>query len=653
MSTYLEDFGSYTADSAPTGWTDRLDTDWTNTVRAGSLVFGDQYLEVNPGTTSARRLYSYDAVDGDANRANAEVLFRFKKSSGFYEPWMIGAAVRGSGSSGAESMYVATLNNDDLVLSKIVSTTWTQLAVFNDIITSFAVRDEWHWLRLRANGTSIQAKVWPESRPEPPYWHVEATDSAVSGVGWSGVWQYDDIGSANLLVDYFGVGTNGDTVSLPVEATAQVNLNQEVLDVLRSGNEQVNLNQGVLDVLRGGNEQVNLNQEVLDVLRGGNEQVNLNQAVLDVLRGPTPLPPPPVQSMETLMLESFETYSTSTSMLRDGFRWAGYTGAFAPGFNSTGGRDGKKALELTNSASNYSIYTELRKAVRTLVVGFAVRWDTLPDTADEGPLYVKAGLRGVDSAQLSLTLNPSGKLELYRGDVGTGTKLGTGTKAFQAQTWYYIECRIYIDNTSGSYEVRVDETLDLSGTSVDTQNHATDNTARTIFLHSGKAATASGGDKALFDDVYMRGHPTDDVAGGFLGNIIIDAVMPNANGTYRQWTLSTGTDEYALIDEQPASDADYLYSSTSGARVTLGMEDLTGTDAVVSVMAYHHTSGKVGGMRELKPFCRNGGNHADDGTQLCREEAYLWGAHFPYDPATNLAWSISGINAAEFGIEAV
>jgi hypothetical protein len=635
MSSYLQDFGGYTADSAPTGWTDRLDTDWTLTVRAGDPVFGDQYLEVNPGTSDAHRLYSYDAVDGDANRDDSEVLMRVKKSSSYAVSNMIAAFVRGSGSSGSEYGYLARLTDDDLSLTKLVNGTWTAVGSAVQVGTSlYYIRDEWWWIRFRVNGTSLKARAWGQNEVEPPFWHLDETDSDVSAAGWDGVWNRDDLGSNHMYVDYFGVGTNGDSVTLPVEATAQVNLNQEVLDVLR-----------------GGSEQVNLNQEVLDVLRGGNEQVNLNQVVVDVLRGPAPLPPPPTSTMETLMLESFESYTTWDTIRKSG-RWNGYTGAFVPSIDTVRGRDGNKCLELINGPSNYSVYTELSKAARTVVVGFAVKWEFVPDTAADGPLLLNANYSWDRDPQLSLSVGTNGKLDLFRGTVGSGTLLEEGTTVLQDDTWYYIEIRAYIHDTAGSYEVRIDGTLEMSDTSVDTQAVAGVNTVRTVQLASGESSVGSSYN-CLFDDVYMRGDATGDFAGGFLGPVTVEAVHADANGVYRQWTLSAGTDEYALIDEVVISYTDYLSHDAAGERVSVGCEALTGDEAIVDVMAYYHTSSTDGGPREVRPFCRNGGYHVNGNDQQIRHNAYMPGVNYSYDPGTNEAWAIAGFNAAELGLEVI
>jgi hypothetical protein len=381
-------------------------------------------------------------------------------------------------------------------------------------------------------------------------------------------------------------------------------------------------------------------------------EVQLGAMHIEVAHGTEPnLPEPPSSSMETLMLESFEAYQTHNALIKSG-RWSGYTGVFLVDITVGGGRDGNRCISLRNLASLYSVFTELKKAVKTIVVGFAVKWDDLPDTAADGPLVLQTGYGWNRLDQLSLTLGTNGKLQLRRGGY-TGTLIQEGTTILQASTWYFIEMRAYIHNTAGNYEVRINESVELSGTNVDTQESATDSAVTIVHFASGKSSTGANPDRVHFDDVYIRGDETGDFAGGFLGNVIIEAINPNTDGVYSQWSLSTGTDDYALIDEQFVSVTDYLYSSTAGERVTTNFADLTGTEAILGVMAYHHMSLKAEGLRELKPFCRNGGNHADGGNRISREVSYLEGVSYSYDPATNVAWTVSGFNVAEFGVEVV
>ena len=276
---YAEDFGSQTTDAAPSGWTSRWNTDWTNTVRDTDGDFGGKFLEVYPGTTDARRLLSYDGWDSDTLRDDGEILVRFR-STGYISSfkWMFGAALRASGAVASEEAYVAAVYDADLYLFKYVAGTYTLIDSFNDIVGNVSdwYDGHWYWLRFRVNGASQAARLWPHDVPEPEYWHVTGSDNSISAAGWGGLWNSDDMLSQYVKVDYVGLGSYGLTVPLPQDTANDVWLNQISIDTLRSG----------------ATSEVLFDQISLDVLTGGTgELVQLNQIAIDVLWDNTPAPP--------------------------------------------------------------------------------------------------------------------------------------------------------------------------------------------------------------------------------------------------------------------------------------------------------------------------------------------------------------------------
>ena len=63
----------------------------------------------------------------------------------------------------------------------------------------------------------------------------------------------------------------------------------------------------------------------------------------------------------------------------------------------------------------------------------------------------------------------------------------------------------------------------------------------------------------------LRGSYFDDVSyghSGWPGDIRYEVLVPNAVQGTNEWTCSTGTDHYALVDEIPPSDTDYLSTDT-------------------------------------------------------------------------------------------
>jgi hypothetical protein len=239
MSLYSQDFSEYTTGNSPSDWTDRWDTDWTYTAEseAGSS-YGAQVLKLNPGTTNAKRLLSWDDIDADANRADSEVLVRFIESASYTDTYMLAAILRGSGAGGSESCYACYVYSQGIKVDKYVNGVTTTLDTVSNIVISKLASINWsgqyNWIRFRANGTSIQARVWTEKEQEPDIWQIDVTDSAVSAAGWCGVGVFKNLLTYYFNVDYFAVGTNGDSPVVPLYAAAETQYNQGVIEVARA-----------------------------------------------------------------------------------------------------------------------------------------------------------------------------------------------------------------------------------------------------------------------------------------------------------------------------------------------------------------------------------------------------------------------------------
>ena len=407
MATYSTDFSEYSTGSAPSDWTNRWATSWTTQVETSALLnsFGGNMLELAP-SADARKLLSWDDIDADAHRDDVEILCRFQLN-GTSPPnnqWLY-LFGRGSGAAASENSYQVYLNATSIYIAKYVSGTSTALvnqpiSNFGDLFNRFNYDDIPWWLRFRINGTSLKAKLWPTLVPEPYQWQLETTDSDVTGTGWVGLGNFDSDGSKTVEVDYFVAGTNGDTVALPVATTGNAQLNAEHLEVAYTEDT------AGIAWLNGMHTEVAYTEDTAGI-------VWLNGMHLEVAYSEETS-----AGLTTYMLDSFEAYTTYTNLLQSG-RWKGYTGAFTPNINQTGGRGGGHCLAFINGTSNFSAYTELPDACRTVVVGFAVKWEFLPDTVADGPLLLNANYSWDRAVQLSLSVGTNGKLDLFRGTVGS------------------------------------------------------------------------------------------------------------------------------------------------------------------------------------------------------------------------------------------
>lgn len=215
MGQYLTKFEAWRTASfaqddaalAPVGWTQRpLGTFGMVTARGAqpkgaTKIYGWSSRSVGFLYATAPALTTWDAIDADANRAQAEVLVGARGT--------VEVAVRQQ--SGLATYYYAKFLSGTVYLYKTVTGTDTLLG--SSAVTADA--SGLYYLRVRANGSAISAKCWGRDAAEPASPQVSVTDSAITAAGAVGV--------RNGVVEFFSVGTNGDTapraMSLP-EANA-------------------------------------------------------------------------------------------------------------------------------------------------------------------------------------------------------------------------------------------------------------------------------------------------------------------------------------------------------------------------------------------------------------------------------------------------
>lgn len=241
----------------------------------------------------------------------------------------------------------------------------------------------------------------------------------------------------------------------------------------------------------------------------------------------------------------------------------------------------------------------------------------------------------------------------YNGD-GTftvsraGTALAGGTTAnlgIASNTWYHIELYALINDTTGAFELRVNEVAVASGSGLDTRNGGTSGVINQIRV----AASSTTHD---FDDLHsMSGQD-------WAGDTRCIGQLPNSDGATLQWTPSTGTTHYTLVDDAtPGGDTDYVSDATAGHIDTYGYPSVgVGSGAtVLGVMVRLIARKDDAGTRTIDQVVRRGGTNYATGTAKTLSTSYAAAEGiFNTDPSTGSAWaSVAAVNAGEYGVKEV
>lgn len=205
---------------------------------------------------------------------------------------------------------------------------------------------------------------------------------------------------------------------------------------------------------------------------------------------------------------------------------------------------------IANSHENANTFS-LESAVTELY--FAI-WIYTPDWID----IIFQNSAGTD---LITFTKRGGFWTLRRGGAG-GTVLGTSTVT-NTTGWHCYELHLLIDNSSGVAQSKFDGNLDIDF-SGDTDVATGSEIKRVRITDAGLSAIGK------IDDITVG-----DAAGGWLGDIRYDGLVPNGNDT-TEWTPSTGSN-YECVDERPPSDTDYVYTSSDEQKDKYTLSDWDGS----------------------------------------------------------------------------
>jgi hypothetical protein len=341
--------------------------------------------------------------------------------------------------------------------------------------------------------------------------------------------------------------------------------------------------------------------------------------------------------MALLFMDGFDHYVTANM----GMKWTSVTansGTLPAITTNLGRRSGGAALFAGGYAQNMK--KVLPASVSTLITGFAFQASIAP-AANVGVCWWIDG----STTQLTLVVTTDLRLAVYRGASG-GTLLGqTSANAIATGAYAYIEFKATFHGSAGTAEVRVNGTvvLTLAGVNTIMSGNASANA-----LALGSDITPPGAPSWYFDDLYVL-DTTGSANNTYLGDARIDALLPNADGTYTAFTPSSGSTHYTLVNESAPDTTSYVASATVGAKDTYQMQDLGTTNTIAAVQVSNAAVKDNTAARSISNLVRSGStDYTGASTALTTTYAY-YSTVLETDPATSAAWTQTGVNGMQAG----
>ena len=256
----------------------------------------------------------------------------------------------------------------------------------------------------------------------------------------------------------------------------------------------------------------------------------------------------------------------------------------------------------------------------------------------------------------------SGQLGFYRNYNGNQTLLGsTSSRVLRDDIWYYLEVKMKVNNTltTGDLELRVNGETWIQ---VDSGDSSVSNNEWCDAFRFGAANSSGSGVNVDYDDFYILDDSGSAPYNTFLGDIRVDTIRPNGNGTTSDFVGSDAdsTDNYLLVDEvTPDGDTTYLKSSTPSEIDLHNLESLPVTPSVIfGVQPVCVCKKTDAGVRTARHVIRTGGTNYESGADIYPSSkeyigfASLGGAGMWQDnPNTAVPFVEADIDALESGVK--
>lgn len=346
--------------------------------------------------------------------------------------------------------------------------------------------------------------------------------------------------------------------------------------------------------------------------------------------------------MTLLWIEGFESFGTTNGVAPVGMDRKYSANARVPLTDVQAGRIAGHSW-YGNTGAAPTIVTPHLGAQTGWVSGLGVKFDQQPNTLDI--FFNSFDSAGAQAVNFRLYWTGSViEIRAYRG----GTLLGTSSGAsLSTGTWYFLEFKVTIHNTTGTVEIKVDGVTKLSLSSQDTQVGTPQDTVRWSLTSSGATP------RYIWDDDWYICNLSGAQNNDFLGDNRVDILFPNASGDSTQWAPDSGNN-WDRVNENPADDdTSYVEDGTLAQRDLYNYQSTPGLSAVKGIQLNTVLRETDAEIFQVKHVAKSSTTTDVGAAQTVGSAAAYSNLYKIYElnPHTSAAWTDSEINSAQFGIE--
>ena len=292
----------------------------------------------------------------------------------------------------------------------------------------------------------------------------------------------------------------------------------------------------------------------------------------------------------------------------------------------------------------------LSSAQTTVGVAFRLWCDALPTLSTTRPLLFQFS-DATNAGQVSLCLETTGILTVKRGGTWGSTTLGASSvPVITAGAWNHVEMKVLFSQSGGTVEVRINGVQKISLTGQDTCATSNVECSQIMFTTKDSNGTNNGINFCIKD--LLIWNDSGSLNNDFMGDCQIVSLLPDGDDSLN-WTPSTGTTGYDLINETTPDDTDYIAAdSTPPAASTFTLTDLEPEVVTVKgLMTFVRAFKTDGGTANLQVSMVSGVDEDAGSDRPITVTATTWSDISETDPATAAAWTPLSVNAAKLKID--
>jgi hypothetical protein len=326
--------------------------------------------------------------------------------------------------------------------------------------------------------------------------------------------------------------------------------------------------------------------------------------------------------------DSFDHYATAN--LGEKYLSAG-------GSIVSGGREGN-CLEVNGGNTVSKAFSNRSQ----LIVGFAFNPTAV---GNEILSFYDAG-----TLQGTLKVNSSGGLEYHVYPNDDDTIIAASVNGLiSPNTFQYVEINVTFETSAtGTLSAQVNGQNVFTVTGVIT-SYSGNNWANLVALNNGPF----NNNPFYYDDLYIC-DGTGTLNNSFLGDVSIQALLPNGAGQSTQWTPNGQSQNWQCVSQNPPNTSDYVSDSHPGDTDLYTIESISGTPtAVVAVQIVASAEKDDSNTRVLGLGFGNGSTSVFD-TGFSLTSTYLMYTQ-PYDlnPITDEDWTVSEVDNGQIGLQVI